>query len=281
LKSSLPFHSIIIAITAFGAVTVLACTTEESRSEGPTLAGPGVPAEPQVTQTTNENPGNAAPKGSKCEELGSLSATALPAILDTKASPDNQFTGFTLPNRPVRSKAKVLAIGAVSDLQGKALALGADINNSWKTCTACVLISIGCATDTDCAGAAFFFPRRGTATFSALASKSGQPFSGTLEDVELEQVTIDPKTLVSTPVVNGACMHLSSLTFASTTKSTLTVVDAGTSSGTSGTSGTSGNSGTSGTSGTTSTSSASSASSSGTSEENDGKSSTSSGGQQI
>jgi hypothetical protein len=256
LNRSFPLHSFVLAVAAFGAVGVLACT-QASPAPDETPPGPAT-AGPQVTQTGEGSVG-ATKTGSTCEELGTLTATSLTGQLDQASTPDTQFTSFTLPNRPVTSKLKVLAVGGASDLVGKTAVLGADVNKSWASCTHCVIIAIGCTTETDCSNAAFFFPRRGTGTFTALAGESGQPFVGSLDDVELEQVTIDPKTLASAPVLNGACMHVSKLSFSSTMTSTSAAdPDSGTSTSTSGggSSGTSGgSSGTSGTSGKTSTSS--------------------------
>jgi hypothetical protein len=237
-----PLHSFVLAVAALGGAGIIACTQASSASDEP-LPGPATTG-PQVTQTGEGNVG-ATQTGSKCEELGTLTATSLPGHLDEASSPATQFTGFTLPNRPVISKLKVLAVGAASDLVGKTAVLGADVNKSWASCTHCVLVAIGCTTETDCSNAAFFFPRRGTGTFSAVASDNGQPFAGSLDDVELEHVTIDPKTLASTPVLNGACMHVAKLTFSSTMTSTSIVVDedGGTSSSSGGSGGTTGGSG--------------------------------------
>jgi hypothetical protein len=235
MDRALPIRVLAFAATLIGGLRLVACTTDGPTGD-PTLSDTAA-QRPQVTQTADDGIGT-GPVSANCERLGNLAASSLPGSLDTAASPDVQFTGFSLPNRPARTKVKVLAVGSQSTLQGRAAVLGADANGSWRTCTHCVLIAIGCPTDTDCSGAAFFYPRRGTATLNAVATSLGQPYEGTLSDVELEQVSIDPVTLASVPVPNGACIHISNLTFAAR----ITVANSA-DSGTSGTGGTSGTSG--------------------------------------
>jgi hypothetical protein len=206
----LPIHSVVLVVAALGGVALLACTTSSSGGDEPTST-PGT-ATPQTGGDTVGNPQTP----STCEELGALSATALSGTLDTTT--ESQTTSFTLPNRPSATKVKVVAVGDPSDLIGKGAVLGASLNANYGSCSHCLVVAIGC-TASSCSGAALFFPRAGTGTFTALAAKDGQPFSGQFDDVVLEQVSIDPKTFASTPVVNGACMHVSTLTFGSTLSS--------------------------------------------------------------
>jgi len=220
LKRAFSTPAVIFGVTVLGAAWLFACTAK-SGSDEPT----STPAAP-TPQTGNGDAVGTPQGGSKCEELGALSATALTGMLDTSLSPQSETTSFTLPNRPTATKVKVVAVGAPSELVGKGAVLGASVNVSYATCTHCLVIAIGC-TATSCDGAALFFPRAGTGTFTALAAAAGQPFSGTFTDVELEQVNVDPQTFASTPVVNGACMHVSSLTFGSTLSSPNGDFDAG------------------------------------------------------
>ena len=213
MKRAFPLHSLIVVATLMGgAAWLLACTASSGVDETTSTPGAAGP------QAGNGDAVGATQGGSKCEELGALSATALSGKLDTSQAVDSQTTSFTLPNRPTATKVKVVGVGAASDLIGRASVLGANVNASYRTCTHCLVVAIGC-TASSCAGAALFFPRTGTGTFTALAAKNGQPFAGTFADVELEQVTINPETFASTPLVNGACMHVSTLTFGSTLSS--------------------------------------------------------------
>ncbi len=155
-----------------------------------------------------------------------LSATALTGTIDKTQSPNSEQTSFTLPNRPVATKVKVVGVGEASDLVGSGAVLGASVNGSYATCTHCLVVAIGCSA-TSCAGAALFFPRAGTGTFSAVGQRRGQPFAGKFTDVVLEQVTIDPETLASAPVPNGACMHVATLTFGAMLEGGGDPVDAG------------------------------------------------------
>jgi hypothetical protein len=229
LKRTLPVPPwlAVVVLTVTGAGGLLACT--EKSGTDPTETTPAAPAQPQTSNgdavATPQNP-------ARCEELGALSATSLTGTFDVSGSPEVETTSFTLPNRPAATKVKVVAIGAPTELVGKGAVLGAGVNASYGTCSHCLVVAIGC-TATSCAGATLFFPRKGTATFTALAESTGQPFSGTFTDVELEQVTVDAATFASSPVVNGACMHVTSLTFGSTLSNAQPDVDGGGGGGTS------------------------------------------------
>ena len=208
LMRPLPLHSLVLAVVTMGGAVLLACTSSSGGGGDEPTSTPALPS-PQ-----SSNGDVVAPKtASGCEELGALSATSLTALLDS--SGPSQTTSFAMPNRPSATKVKVIAVGDAADLVGKPAVLGASVNVSYATCTHCLVVAIGC-TAAGCADAAFFYPRTGTGTFTSLAEQGGQSFAGTFTDVELEQVNIDPQTFASTPVVHGACMHLSSLTFGST-----------------------------------------------------------------
>ena len=141
---------------------------------------------------------------------------------------------MTLSGRPVLSKIRVIASGDSSALVGRSAVLGAGTNVSFATCSHCLLVAVGCSPG--CASAALFYPRSGTATFTALASQPGQTFQGTFDNVELEQVVIDPVSLVSTPVPGGACFRIRNMTFTASMQSAGSVGtnadDAGTGGGT-------------------------------------------------
>jgi len=263
----LPLHSVVLVVAALGGVALLACTTASSGGDEPTST-PGT-ATPQAGGDAVGKPQGA----STCEELGALSATALTGTLD--ATGQSQTTSFTLPNRPTATKVKVVAVGEPSELIGKGAVLGASVNANYGSCSHCLVVAIGCTT-TSCSGAALFFPRAGTGTFTALAATDGQLFAGQFDDLVLEQVSIDPQTFASTPVVNGACMHVSTLTFGSTLSS---AESGGGGTSTSSSSSSSSSGGTDG--GKSSTSSGGSPNPGGGELDDGGKSSTSSGGNSL
>jgi hypothetical protein len=63
-----------------------------------------------------------------------------------------------------------------------------------------------------------------------VAKTTGDTFAGSFTDVELELVTIDSNTQVSTPVPGGGCIFLQNLSFSATAQLAATP-DMGTSSG--------------------------------------------------
>jgi hypothetical protein len=179
-------------------------------------------ADPQVGTAAPSTP---APTGSKCEELGKIAGTALSAKLFT----DRQSLLVPLANRPVTSRLGVIAVGTRTELQNKLAALGTGDNVNYETCSHCFAIALGCVQN-DCKPGTWFYPKSGSAIFTAIATTSGEKFEGTFSDVTLEQVTIDWKTATSVPVPGGACMHVTELTFSATATSTsITPTDAGTS----------------------------------------------------
>jgi hypothetical protein len=148
-----------------------------------------------------------------CEDLGSLSGSALESWIDTTGPALLQGTNFGVSGRPTMTRARMLAVGDAATLVGKPAVLGAGVNASAETCTHCLFVAVGCALADDCQSATWFFPRAGTATFTAIASGQGEAFAGSFADVVLEQVTIDPATSATRPVPGGACLRVPSLAF--------------------------------------------------------------------
>lgn len=198
-------------LPSLAVVASIACTTSEPPDE--IISTPGAPA-PRGAEPAAPPPAPGPSSSGGCEDFGALSAGALVAVLDPSAPA--QMASFSVSGRPVATSVRVIAYGEASALVGKPSVLGAGENANLATCTHCVLVGIGCAPD--CSAATWFYPRKGMATLTAVASQAGQPFQGSLEDVELEQVTVDPSTLTSTPVAGGACIRIPSLTFSATTE---------------------------------------------------------------
>ena len=157
------------------------------------VVAPGTPGKADPT-TVNAAPG----RGPACEELGKLVGTSLTAKLA-----DATVRSVTVPlaNRPVPSRVGVIGVGDASALVGKTVALGAGVNADYATCDHCLVIAVGCGTD--CASAAWFYPRSGTGTFTAVASNPGEAFNGNFTDVILDAVTVDADTSKSTPIPGG------------------------------------------------------------------------------
>lgn len=196
------------SVTTIATLLLLGACSTSGDSGG---TSPGVTSPTQQPGATG-NEGTAGPSPSPtsgaCEDLGRLAGTSMTAKL---ASETARQIVLPLANRPVPSRLSIIAIGTSADLTGKTVALGAAQNANYETCTHCFLIALGCGTD--CKSAALFFPRSGSATFTAVPSASGEPFKGTLTDVVLEEVKIDFATSVSTKVEGGACLKVQELAF--------------------------------------------------------------------
>lgn len=161
----------------------------------------------QRTDETTTTPTPANPAG--CEALGTLVGNGLEASLD---SATRRSVAVPLVSRPTATRVSVQGVGAPADLSGKTIALGVAANVGNDTCTHCLLITVGCAGD-DCSGATYYFPRSGTATFTAVASAAGQPFGGRFSDVILDHVIIDPATRASRAAGDGRCLYVKELAF--------------------------------------------------------------------
>jgi biopolymer transport protein ExbD len=195
---------------ASAAGLVSACAEDEAAPPPPVAARGAVPG-----AQDDPAPGViGTPSAESCEPLGRRVGTSLRA----KYLGGVQSVDFPLTNRPVPSRLAILAVGTASALSGKTVALGAADNGNYRTCTHCVVVALGCGAD--CSTAAWFYPRSGSATFTAVAEAGGQAFNGKLTNVILEEVKVDPQTKTSSAVAGGACLHVQELSFESITGST-------------------------------------------------------------
>lgn len=221
------FHAASVSATAV--VLLLAACSSSERPGGASTQVTPPGQQPGVTGEGDVGPSPSPSSGGACEDLGRLVGTSITAKL---ASTTARSVVLPLANRPVPSRLAVVAVGPSADLTGKTVALGAAQNANYETCTHCFVIALGCGTD--CTSAAWFYPRSGTATFTAVPSAGGEPFKGTLTDVVLEEVKVDFATNVSTKVEGGACLHVQELAFDAVAESTSGVgqaTDAGSSGG--------------------------------------------------
>jgi hypothetical protein len=85
--------------------------------------------------------------------------------------------------------------------------LSAGGDDNYATCSRCVRV-----VDPSVSGKGFF-QQSGTLVVDATSDQLNGLASGTLTNITLIQVNIDPNTFVSTPVPNGACLHLASAAF--------------------------------------------------------------------
>lgn len=165
----------------------------------------------------------AAAAGGGCDDFGTLNAASLTGKLASVDGTLRQTLALTVDGRPSRTKASIIVNGDPAALVGQTVTLGVGNNADAFTCTHCVLVAVGCSASS-CGQAAFFFPRGGSASLNAVASYAGQPFSGALTDVELQQVTIDMDARTMTPVEGGACIRIPRLTFGATMTATGAIV---------------------------------------------------------
>ena len=227
-----------IGALGFGLVALFsgACTEDATRPALPSTTI-GNPQRAEVVGASGTTSASLTAAG--CEDVGSFANTAVAAqLVDTNL----ESTTWTASDRPQPARMTVLASGVAASLVGKTVALGTGDNANFETCTHCFVVAIGCGAD--CSKAAFFYPRAGTATFTALSAATGGTFQGHLENADLEQVTLDTGTDHSTPVPNGSCMHVTSLDF----KATVAKSPTGGSSGTAATTSSSSSSSSGGTS---------------------------------
>jgi hypothetical protein len=190
---------------------VLAIAVGCAKDEQPTRPASGVFA-PAASgrQQGGENDTTATPANAAgCEALGTLVGNGLEASL---VSATRRSVAVPLVSRPTATRVSVQGVGASGDLSGKTIALGVAANVGNESCTHCLLIAVGCAGD-DCSGATYYFPRSGTATFTAVASAEGQPFGGRFSDVILEHVTVDSTTGATRSVGDNRCLYVKDLAF--------------------------------------------------------------------
>ena len=83
------------------------------------------------------------------------------------------------------------------------------LGENYETCTYCVLIFAGCGED---ACDAVLFPTSGTLEITAVGGE-GERFTGSLTDVQFEEVTIDEDTFRSTAVPGGELRCIDSHAF--------------------------------------------------------------------
>ncbi len=216
----------LVAIGLSGGLSILACSSAESPTSS---SGPLAQSDPPQVQARPDEPTAATVTGGACEELGSLVGSALSATV----SKNVESTSFPLVNRPTPSRLKVIAVGDPTTISPSAV-LGVDKNSNYDSCTHCLVIAMGCGS-ADCKDGAWFFPRSGTAN---LLSTAGSSFHGSFKDVTLEEVRIDAQSLKSTPVPNGACLHVAELTFDATAIGSASSSSGGSSSSSGGSSGT-------------------------------------------
>ena len=86
--------------------------------------------------------------------------------------------------------------------------LGAGVEASFDTCTACLLVVEDQPEEGD--PARIYFQQSGTLD---LGTTTPYYIAGSLTDVTLVEVTLDPDSGASTPVPGGQCLHITNLTF--------------------------------------------------------------------
>lgn len=89
------------------------------------------------------------------------------------------------------------------------LAAGADAN--YSTCSRCIRVVVDATAPTP---GKVFFQSGGSIDIASATSPVEGNIDATLTDVTLVEVTIDPTTYVSTPVVGGECLHITMADFA-------------------------------------------------------------------
>lgn len=90
------------------------------------------------------------------------------------------------------------------------LGMGADAN--YATCSRCIVMRSDLLTMNGKA----YFQKSGTMTVDATSDTVNGTFNGTITDLTLIEVDIDPNDFTSTPVPNGECLHVAMISAAAT-----------------------------------------------------------------
>ncbi len=90
--------------------------------------------------------------------------------------------------------------------------------DNYSDCGLCVLMQSNCDLD---AGSCekVYFARGGTVTFSTVPPAQADSISGTITGLQMQEVTIDADTFISTPVAGGAGLCMDTITFSATVES--------------------------------------------------------------
>lgn len=90
------------------------------------------------------------------------------------------------------------------------LGMGGDAN--YATCARCFVMRSDILT----MGGKAYFQKSGSVTVDATSDTVNGTFNGTITDLTLIEVDIDPNDFTSTPVPNGECLHFATITAAAT-----------------------------------------------------------------
>lgn len=91
-------------------------------------------------------------------------------------------------------------------------------SDNYADCGLCVLYQTDCNLETGSCDT-LYFARGGSVTFSSLPPSQADTISGTISGLQLEEVTINADTFVSTPVPGGAGICMDTVTFSATVES--------------------------------------------------------------
>lgn len=91
-------------------------------------------------------------------------------------------------------------------------------SDNYADCGLCVLYQTNCNLETGSCEK-FYFARGGSVTFSSLPPSQADTISGTISGLQLEEVTINADTFVSTPVPGGVGICMDTVTFSATVES--------------------------------------------------------------
>ena len=91
-------------------------------------------------------------------------------------------------------------------------------SDNYADCGLCVLYQTNCNLDSGSCEKVYF-ARGGSVTFSTLPPGQADSISGTITGLELEEVTINADTFVSTPVAGGSGICMDTVSFSATVES--------------------------------------------------------------
>lgn len=137
------------------------------------------------------------------------------AYLEEVSSPDEGYVAFIIEGEDLGFGTDLpdeLWIELLGDLdQSGEIALGSGDNASYASCTECVSVVVDVDVENETYGYDLF-QREGTLTIDPATPPSGLTLKATLTGLAFIEVTYDEETLESTPVRDGACYEIGTVT---------------------------------------------------------------------
>ena len=193
--------------TTSSTTTTTSTTTSTSTSTSTSTTTTGSTSSTGSTSTGSTGSGSSSSGGpGACIELGTAAFT--------QKNSDGTISSFVSTTTPNFGAAAADAIQL--EFYGSAVGPGLNgedkgsfdlangIDDNYGTCARCFRVF----EDSADGGGRVFFQKAGTLVVDATSDQLNGSMTGTITDLTLIEVTIDDMTFTSTPVPNGACLHI-------------------------------------------------------------------------